>query len=67
VWAVGTYEDAAGNEHTLMLRHTTQWQVPNPGSGSNIFGGIARTPAGLLAVGAFDTGNQRLTMIQRHR
>ena len=49
MWADGTYEDAAGNEHTLMLRHTTQWQVapvPNPGSGSNIFGGIARTPAG---------------------
>jgi hypothetical protein len=70
VWADGTFMDAAGNEHTLMLRHTRGWHVvnvPNPGSGDNIFGGIARTSAGLLAVGAYDTGNQRLTLIQRHR
>jgi len=69
-WAVGTYVDpATGNNETLVLRgRGVKWKVvnaPDPGSGSNILGGVAPTPAGLLAVGTYDTGGPQLTLVER--
>jgi len=67
-WVVGSYQDVAGNQHTLMIRRQDQWRivnVPNPGSGDNILGGISPTSAGLISVGTFDDGGPNLPLIER--
>jgi hypothetical protein len=70
-WAVGTFVDpASGNNQTLLLRRNGQrWSVvsgPNPGSGSNILGGIALAGETLWSVGTYEDGGSRLTLIERH-
>jgi hypothetical protein len=45
------------------------WNVvdgPNPGSGSDILGGIVRAGDTLWAAGVYDDGAGRLTFIERH-
>src|SRR5262249_31884140 len=66
--AVGTYFDpVTGTNKTLMLQGGKQWSVvnsPSPGRGDNILGGIIETPQGQEAVGTYDTGGPRLTLIE---
>jgi hypothetical protein len=73
VWAVGTFVDpTSGNNETLIFRHDeTGWSVvigPNPGSGSNLLGGIASSgdDGSLWAVGIFDDEGSNLPLIERH-
>jgi hypothetical protein len=71
VWAVGTFVDpASGNNETLILRgEDDEWTVshgPNPGSGSNILGGIASVGDRLWAVGTYEDGGSRLPLIESH-
>lgn len=71
VWAVGTFVDPVSDSNqVLMLRHDAGgWSVvgaPNPGSGSNLFGGIAAAGDTLWAVGIFDDGGSRETLVERH-
>jgi hypothetical protein len=70
-WAVGTVvEPSTGNFVTLLLSETGgTWSVvdgPNPGSGSDILGGIAPVGDTLWAVGVYDNGGSRQTFIERH-
>jgi hypothetical protein len=69
VWAVGTFVDpASGNNETLVLRGGDGgWHVvnaPNPGSGSNILGGVAAVGGSVWAVGVYDTGGSNMTLIE---
>ncbi|HEX4655926.1 MAG TPA: alkaline phosphatase family protein [Streptosporangiaceae bacterium] len=71
VWAVGTYVDpATDNNNALVLEGTGgTWSInpaPNPGSGSNILGGIANVGGQLWAAGVFDNGGSGLPLIM-HR
>lgn len=68
-WAVGTYVNpVTDNNETLILQGSGgQWKVvhaPNPGSGSNILGGIAAVGGTLWAAGVYDTGGSDLTLIE---
>ena len=68
VWAVGTYVDpATDNNNTLVLQGTNgTWTVnpaPNPGSGSNILGGITSVDGQLWAAGVYDTGGPEIPLI----
>jgi hypothetical protein len=74
VWAAGTFEDvASGNEEPLILRgdggvfHVVNGPTPNGTAGSDIIGGIAATGDTVWAVGAYDTGGNRLTLAQFHQ
>ena len=69
---VGTFLDgASGNNETLILRGDakgfTVVNGPNPGSGSNILAGVAAIGDTVWAVGHYDDGGGRLTLIERHR
>src|SRR6516164_7156319 len=71
VWAVGTFVDLkTDNNETLILRgtgnHWTVDQGPNPGSGSNILGGLTTIGGHLWAAGTFDDGGSRLPLVE-HR
>jgi hypothetical protein len=69
VWAAGTFVDpASGNNETLILRgQGNAWTVdhgPNPGSGSNILGGVAAAGDRVWAVGTYDSGGSRQPLIE---
>jgi hypothetical protein len=71
VWAVGTYVDpATDNNNALALQGTDgTWTInpaPNPGSGSNILGGITSIDGQLWAAGIYDNGGGEIPLIQ-HR
>jgi hypothetical protein len=71
VWAAGTYVDpATDNNNTLVLQGTDgSWTVnpaPNPGSGSNIPGGITSVDGQLWAAGVYDSGGSEIPLIM-HR
>jgi hypothetical protein len=71
VWAVGTYVDpATDNNNTLVLKGTAgTWTInpaPNPGSGSNILGGITTIDGQLWAAGIYDNGGSEIPLIE-HR
>jgi hypothetical protein len=72
VWAVGTYVDPkTDNNDTLILRSGAAgaWTVdagPDPGSGSNILGGVTTIDGHLWAAGVYDDGGSRLPLIE-HR
>jgi len=68
VWAVGTYVDpATDNNNSLVLQGTDgTWTInpaPNPGSGSNILGGITSVDGQLWAAGIYDDGNGEIPLI----
>ncbi|MBV9452145.1 MAG: hypothetical protein JO345_40290 [Streptosporangiaceae bacterium] len=70
-WADGTYVDpATDNNVALVLTGTgTSWTVatsPQPGSGSNILGGLAAAGGHLWAAGLYDDGGSRLPLVE-HR
>src|SRR5262249_21548207 len=71
VWAAGTYVDpATDNNNTLVLQGTDgSWTVnpaPNPGSGSNIPGGITSVDGQLWAAGVYDNGGRGVPRVM-HR
>jgi Phosphoesterase family len=69
VWAVGTYVDpVTDNSNSLVLRESSggAWTInpaPNPGSGSNILGGITSVGGQLWAAGIYDNGNNEIPLI----
>jgi len=68
VWAVGTYVDpATDNNNSLVLEGTngtwTTNNAPNPGSGSNILGGITNVDGQLWAAGVYDNGGSEIPLI----
>ncbi len=70
-WAVGTYVDPkTDNNNTLILDgNGANWAVaagPEPGSGSNILGGITTVNGHLWAAGIYDDGGSELPLIE-HR
>jgi hypothetical protein len=71
VWAVGTYLDPqTDNKNTLILSGTGGvWTVdsgPDPGSGSNILGGVTAIGGHLWAAGIYDDGGSEMPLIE-HR
>jgi hypothetical protein len=71
VWAVGTYVDPkTDNNNTLILSGTDgAWTVdagPEPGSGSNILGGVTTIDSHAWAAGIYDDGGGELPLIE-HR
>ena len=70
VWAVGTYVDpATDNNNSLVLQGTDgTWTInhaPDPGSGSNILGGITNVDGQLWAAGIYDNGGSELALIMQ--
>ena len=70
-WAVGTYVDPkTDNNDTLILDgNGTDWAVtagPEPGSGSNILGGVTAIDGQLWAAGIYDDGGSEMPLIE-HR
>ena len=70
LFAAGTFVDpATDNNNTLLLQgQGTAWTVdqgPNPGSGSNILGGITNAGGTLFAAGVYDDGGSRLPLVER--
>jgi len=70
-WAVGTYVDPkTDNNNTLILSGTNgTWTVdagPEPGSGSNILGGVTTVNGHPWAAGIYDDGGSELPLIE-HR
>jgi hypothetical protein len=70
VWVAGTYVDpATDNNNAFVLRDAGgKWTVdngPNPGSGSNIPGGITAVNGELWLAGTYDTGGSRLPLVAR--
>jgi hypothetical protein len=68
VWAAGTYVDpVTDNNNALVLREAGgSWAVagaPNPGSGSNLPGGLTAVDGQLWLAGVFDNGGSRLPLI----
>jgi hypothetical protein len=73
VWAAGTYVDpATDNNNALLLSAPVSggpWSVatgPQPGSGSNILGGITTIDGQMWAAGIYDDGGSRLPLVE-HR
>ena len=71
VWAVGTFLDpVTGNNDSLVLQGVGgTWTVsnaPNPGSGSNILGGVATVGNQVWAAGLDDQGGSNLTLLMHH-
>jgi hypothetical protein len=72
VWAVGTYVDpATDNNNALVLSSVNggPWTVagaPDPGSGSNIPGGITEVDGQLWMAGMDDDGGSELPLIEHH-
>jgi hypothetical protein len=68
VWAAGTYVDpATDNDNALVLREVDgSWAIagaPNPGSGSNLPGGLTAINGQLWLAGVYDNGDSRLPLI----
>ena len=71
IWTAGTYVDpATDNNNALVLEYAHgKWTIshaPNPGSGSNIPGGIATVDGQLWLAGMYDDGNQEIPLVE-HR
>ena len=72
VYAVGTYVDpATDNNNALVLSSVSggPWTIvgaPNPGSGSNIPGGIAQIDGQFWLAGVYDDGGSELPLIEHH-
>ena len=58
------------NNNTLILRGTAGlWAVdggPDPGSGSNILGGVTAIGDHLWAAGVYDDGGSEIPLIEHH-
>jgi hypothetical protein len=72
VWAGGVFTNlTTDNTQNLILRGDASGfnvvNAPNPGSGAQVLGGIAATGDTLWAVGLYDDGGNRLTMIMKHQ
>jgi hypothetical protein len=70
-YAVGTYVDPkTGNNDALLLANDRggwrQVPGPEPGSGSNILGGVATVAGGTWAAGIYDNGGSELPLIEHH-
>ena len=70
VWVAGTYVDpATDNNNAFVLKDAGgNWTVddgPDPGSGSNIAGGITAVHGQLWSAGTYDTGGSRLPLVAR--
>jgi hypothetical protein len=70
VWVAGTYVDpATDNNNAFVLRHDgSGWTVdngPDPGSGSNIPGGITAVNGELWLAGVYDTGGSTQPLVAR--
>jgi hypothetical protein len=70
-YVAGTFLDTKnGNNEVVVLRRDAQgWHLvpaPNPGSGSNILGGIGAVGDTVWTVGVFDNGGSNLTLTERH-
>jgi hypothetical protein len=68
VWAAGTYIDpVTDNNDALVLREADgSWVIagaPNPGSGSNLPGGLTVINGQLWLAGVYDNGDSRLPLI----
>jgi hypothetical protein len=71
VFAVGTYVDpVTDNNNALVLESVGgTWSMvpaPQPGSGSNLPGGIAAVGGDLWLAGVFDAGGSRLPLIEQN-
>lgn len=71
VWAAGTYVDPrTDSNNALVLRYSGgTWSVdnaPDPGSGSNIPGGVTAVGGQLWLAGVYDNGGSRLPLVE-HR
>ena len=71
VWAVGTYVDPqTDNNNTLILEgNDGAWTVdagPEPGSGSNILGGVTTIAGKAWAAGIYDDGGSEMPLVE-HR
>jgi hypothetical protein len=71
VWAVGTYVDPKTDNSDDLILHGTggHWSIdpgPDPGSGSNILGGITAIGGQLWAAGVYDNGGSELPLVE-HR
>jgi hypothetical protein len=71
VYAVGTYvDDTTDNNNSLVYQGVgNTWTIdpaPNPGSGSNILGGVTAVAGHAWAAGVYDNGNQELPFIETH-
>jgi hypothetical protein len=71
VWVVGTYVNLkTENNETLVLQGVGgKWTVdkgPNPGSGSNILGGIANVDGQLWAAGVYDNGGSEIPLLEHN-
>jgi hypothetical protein len=72
VWAVGTHVDpTTDNNNALVLSSVSDgpWTVagaPDPGSGSNIPGGITEVDGQLWMAGMDDDGGSELPLIEHH-
>jgi len=60
-------DPATDNNNSLVLQGTNgTWTIndaPNPGSGSNILGGIANVAGQLWAAGVYDNGGSEIPLI----
>ena len=71
VWAVGTYVDPKTDNNNVLFLHEANgtWTInnaPNPGSGSNIPGGITAIDGQLWMAGTYDNGGSRLPLVEHH-
>ena len=71
VWAVGTYVDPqTDNNNTLILEgNDGAWTVdagPEPGSGSNILGGVTTIAGKAWAARIYDDGGSEMPLVE-HR
>jgi hypothetical protein len=70
VWAVGTYLDPATDNNNSLVLHGANgtWTInnaPNPGSGSNILGGITTVDGQLWTAGVYDNGGSEIPLIMQ--
>jgi hypothetical protein len=71
VYAVGTYVDnTTDNNNSLIYKGVgNTWTIdqgPNPGTGSNILGGVTTVGGHAWAAGMYDNGNQEIPFIEQH-
>ena len=71
VYAVGSFvDDTTDNNNSLIYQGVgNTWSIdpgPNPGTGSNILGGVTVVGGHVWAVGMYDNGNQENPYIETH-
>jgi len=71
VWAVGTYVDPATNNNNALVLSGQDGAfnvdpAPDPGSGSNILGGLTAIDGQLWAAGVYDNGGGEIPFVE-HR